>query len=1313
MKQKTISGKIVALLLAVLMILSLAQPAIGGTMVLAAELPAVGKNLSISGDKGYFMKDNKLHEYTLSTGEIKEVSVKETFTDAQFVTYDGSRVYIADAKSVIYAYSTDDFTAPLWVYDGLKDETVKDWYDNTSYYEVGAEMVVLNDVLYAYSVTTDGSQSYTYVIGLNTADGKEKTKEGPVSQYGKKDVEVGTAVVIDDTVLFLGMSGAMIDTGDNTVKMFRNSFESGFVYDAKLNKLMGIMDDYNASGAALINYPLELDSYNMTPIATQFSWKAGGSNPVFAAKDGVPLIFSVKDGKVIYEVFSGLDLVEVETGITAEQVIAVTVSGNKAYILDNQGTVHETELLDLSTVETGLTPSEAAQKLDAEISEKIGWSVNLTMKEDIDALYDRYTDMSDADKRGVLKAQKLLDAHGDLIAQQQAVDAVNETVKALPTPEELTIADREAVKAAETARGDLSPAANQAFVDEKLDKLLQKTAAYDVMDVIDALPDPEDVTIADNVAVQNAAKQYEAVADIWKGEVTNIERLEQVKEALNELFNDMEMGTESYWSTMGKDQTNSTVVESKTPIDMEKTEIILGKEGEDPISVGDPVIVGDRMYFAYKNMLYCYDLEGNKLMETEMYSSIGFFSRITYGDGKIYVPLSSRIQAFDAKTLAPLWVSKTTNNQLISSVTYHDGYVYSGYTSGGGGNTDPTNGAFFCISTKDEDPSKGYEEKEFVWTSQTGGYYWAGAVVVGNKIYFAGDAGVLYAHHLTEDIVYDSYSVGGQVRANLLYDKQTNRILLGTKDNPHAYSIELNEDGTFNRDTVAVTEDGAVGGLTGGLSVYNGRVYSASGGMHAFGGFTVVDAETLEPIYAHENISTQSIPLITKAYASADNQVVYVYVVDMMSGVGYILEDKPGQTEPIVKDTIEGGTLYNSSSMKADQYGNLYFIGGSNRPAYKLTIYRNTDAAFTAEDVENAVSLLPEVSEVTYADKAEVQQAYKRYEEYKKEKAGELSSVVAEKIEGLKAKIDTLTAEMLAAADEAISLIPDEVTADDALLVEAAEKLYTPLLEADRMKLAGREKLLSSLYILAEQMNSVPGLIEEIDKLPDVITLEHQAKVTELWSRYEKLPEATKEEVTNRDKLISAKQTIDRLLDAKTAEELIPQIDKLPQPDALTLHDEKTVNDLYEVYAALGEEGKALVTNSDVLLKAYETVSALRATVDGISNDIWNKINPENITLADKAVVEDLMKRYNALRPVDQEFVKYYDDVLYAWDVIQELEQENGTSDGNNNTAGGDNTDSDSNLPNTGDHTGSWPVLIMLLSGFGLVMMVYSKRLKR
>lgn len=758
---------------------------------------------------------------------------------------------------------------------------------------------------------------------------------------------------------------------------------------------------------------------------------------------------------------------------------------------------------------------------------------------------------------------------------------------------------------------------------------------------------------------------------------------------------------EAYWSSFAKDSGNSAVVESKLPTTLDEMEMLLygqaEKVGGENISAQDPVIVGDKMYFTTTSgstytydTLVCYDIvTGERLKEVklgdgdgESVDKTGFFSRMCYGDGKLFVLLSNRIQAFDAETMEPLWLTPA-EKQMLCTITYNDGYIYTGYTNGGGGGTGATQGAYVCVSTEDEDPSDPYEVKDYVWKSETGGYYWAGGVVVGSRIYFVGDSGVLYSHHLTKDVVYDTLDLGDQVRSNLIYDATTNRLIVATKYTAQLFTIELNADGTFNHQTVRESAEDAIGGgVTGGVSAYNGRIYVPSGGMHVSGGFTVLDAETLEPAYIIEGLSSQSVPLICTAYASEENNYkVYVYAIDYMSGVGYVFEDQPGQTQ--YKEAFQigtnvqiggeqyRGTTYNSASFKADQYGNLYMIGGSSSyfgtaygpdyetgaTTYALTIFRNTNAAFTAEDVENAVSILPDEQDAAYADKKTVLAAQKRYDGLAAAEQAEVGN--AGKLTTLTGKMQELTDSLIAQAEEEIARISENVTLADEEAIEAAYFLYGSLLDEDKLLVQGREKLAEAVDALYDLKGSIDGLIEAIALLPDAadVTLEDKAAVNELWAAYQALSEADRAEVENADRLLAAKDKIKELDDAALVPGVEAAIAALPSAQEVTLAQEAAVQAAYADYAALHPNVQAQVQGREKLEAVYQAVTGYRAAVDEIDELIWNELDPRNITLADKETVQAILAKYDALRDSEKEYVQYYSDVADAQTIIASLEK--------------------------------------------------------
>ena len=451
-------------------------------------------------------------------------------------------------------------------------------------------------------------------------------------------------------------------------------------------------------------------------------------------------------------------------------------------------------------------------------------------------------------------------------------------------------------------------------------------------------------------------------------------------------------------------------------------------------SMGFPIEAGDYLYYTVSNKLHRLDKEtGESVASVQMSGNVGFFSSIAYGDGKIFVPLGGGIiQAFDEQTLRPLWITETpkdaegnalVSQQALSPVTYHDGYIYNGITHGSA-----STGAYFCVSTEDEDPSRTDEVKEFTWCyvpEETGGFYWSEGVVAGNCIAFAGEAGILYTHSLTGDernadgsvkfidslvIPSSEESVGAAeaVRSSLCYDEATGRIFVATKGG-NIHSVEVSEDGTIDETSVQTTF--LASDITSSPVVYRGRVYVGGGGISSTAGITVLDAETLKIIYQYNDLLTQSSPVLTTAYATEENNyTVYVYFLkydytynsqDNSDGL-YVLKDYQGNTQANVTKLMDSPNQnYNSSSAMVSVDGAIYY---KNDSGYLSRFSTESDNLFTAADTENAIALLPETVQ-TRAEEIAVIRAKYRYDGLSAEEQAKVSAAAAEKLLALYAAV--------------------------------------------------------------------------------------------------------------------------------------------------------------------------------------------------------------------------------------------------------------------------------------------------------------------
>lgn len=102
------------------------------------------------------------------------------------------------------------------------------------------------------------------------------------------------------------------------------------------------------------------------------------------------------------------------------------------------------------------------------------------------------------------------------------------------------------------------------------------------------------------------------------------------------------------------------------------------------------------------------------------------------------------------------------------------------------------------------------------------------------------------------------------------------------------------------------------------------------------------------------------------------------------------------------------------------------------------------------------------------------------------------------------------------------------------------------------------------------------------------------------------------------------------------------------------------IDDKNAVYALLTElhamkkfEEKENFRN--ILQSQLDDISVQEKEVKTLDDNIWSFIHPLKVTLSDRAVVEKLMKQYEALNPKNQRHVKYREELLRANTIITKL----------------------------------------------------------
>ena len=136
--------------------------------------------------------------------------------------------------------------------------------------------------------------------------------------------------------------------------------------------------------------------------------------------------------------------------------------------------------------------------------------------------------------------------------------------------------------------------------------------------------------------------------------------------------------------------------------------------------------------------------------------------------------------------------------------------------------------------------------------------------------------------------------------------------------------------------------------------------------------------------------------------------------------------------------------------------------------------------------------------------------------------------------------------------------------------------------------------------------DKVKECIAKIDTLPDTITISNEKEVYEVNEVYSRLNAKERQLVTNYSKLYNALSTIDLIKNKEKVDTLISEIDALP--DKITLDNQELVLKLYEEYNEITPDLQTSVTNSNKLIRAYETIYQLSSKNYSLVTDV-NTLN--------------------------------------------------------------------------------------------------------
>ncbi len=578
---------------------------------------------------------------------------------------------------------------------------------------------------------------------------------------------------------------------------------------------------------------------------------------------------------------------------------------------------------------------------------------------------------------------------------------------------------------------------------------------------------------------------------------------------------------DAQWPVFRGNSDNNGLTAAQTPRTAEETELKWAKK----LSTGwtdapSPAIIVDNALISMcGSTLKKLDITNGEVLKEQKMAGPTNWGTVppTYGNGMIFCPLSeSRVQAFDAKTLAPLWIYKDERSgQSQSPIAYADGKLYVGLGYNGPSSFVCLNAADGSIVWREEDPN---------------GYYWAGAVVVEDYVIYGGEAGHLISRNKdTGELVADLTVEGTpNIRSTISY--ADGHVFFTTKKAQLCKAdLDTNTGALSNLVTLDCSKYGAESTST--PAIYNGIAYFGVGSFSKPQHVVAVNLERMEVVWSIEQLGNpQCSVLLSTAYA--DTGYVYLYVTYNANpgGMNVIKAKIDGSeaTQSVLFDA-RGYEQYCICSVITDREGNLYYKNDSGN-MFALGMTQDSKNQVAAEKAE---ALINAIGEVTLNSQEKIEAARAAYDALTDEQKALVSNYAAlEKAEKTLAQLKE-TAANEAAAKEVVALIDDigEVTLKSQEKIEAARAAYDALTDEQKALVSNyaalekAEKTLAQLKEEAEQETAVKEVVALIDDIGEV-TLDSQEKIEAARAAYNKLTDEQKKLVSNYEVLEAAEESL-------------------------------------------------------------------------------------------------------------------------------------------------------------------------------------------
>lgn len=437
----------------------------------------------------------------------------------------------------------------------------------------------------------------------------------------------------------------------------------------------------------------------------------------------------------------------------------------------------------------------------------------------------------------------------------------------------------------------------------------------------------------------------------------------------------------SQWANFRNSDVNMAITDAQTPISVEGSQLKWAVKHSTGWSdaPGNQLIVDDCIVTTYGKTIRKLSMEdGSIVKEATLSETPGYSVAPTaYADGMIILPLNNgKVEALDAKTLESKWLfTDELGGQCLSQPTYADGKIYTGFW------LNRNNANFVCIDAKTGALDWSYTIKN--------GFYWAGAVAVGDYIVVGGEyqEGTSDSTGTPNLMVFKkTYGEGetvepvstlaltsmGSVRSSIAY--ANGRVYATTKG---GYLVSAAVDST----TGALSELKAVkhgGSSTATPVVYGDKVYFGVNVSWKDGSyFVAANANTLEAEYKIKMAGNpQCSWLLTTAYG--DDLYLYGTYNSTPGGITMIKVDTKTNTaeasELFTPPTDK--QQYCIASVLCDEEGTLYY---KNDSGYIFAI-ELTEEVKNENAVNNVKNMIDAIGTVTLGSESTIQAARNGYD---------------------------------------------------------------------------------------------------------------------------------------------------------------------------------------------------------------------------------------------------------------------------------------------------------------------------------------------